>query len=144
VRLLLLGSLLPDIIDKPIGRVFFRETFDSGRIFCHTLLFLILLSLIGLYIYRRRHKAWLLVISFGVFVHLILDGMWGDPDTLLWPLYGWTFPKQDISPYWESYFSNAAVLAIEIVGAAILIWLAVYLVHRKGVKVFIKRGRIPL
>ncbi|MBA7692845.1 hypothetical protein ES703_101414 [subsurface metagenome] len=35
IRLLLLGSLLPDIIDKPIGQFFFRDTFSNGRIFCH-------------------------------------------------------------------------------------------------------------
>ena len=39
IRLLLVGSLLPDIIDKPIGQYFLVETFSNGRIFSHTLLF---------------------------------------------------------------------------------------------------------
>ena len=43
IRVLLIGSLLPDIIDKPLGYLFFRETFSNVRIFSHTLLFLILL-----------------------------------------------------------------------------------------------------
>jgi hypothetical protein len=30
IRLLLLGSLLPDIIDKPVGIYFFRDTVSSG------------------------------------------------------------------------------------------------------------------
>ena len=34
LRLLLIGSLLPDIVDKPIGTVLFRSTFENGRIFC--------------------------------------------------------------------------------------------------------------
>ena len=41
IRLLLIGSLLPDIIDKPVGQLIFRETFSNGRIFSHTLLFLL-------------------------------------------------------------------------------------------------------
>ena len=35
-RVLLVGSLLPDIIDKPVGQVLFHDTFSNGRIFCHT------------------------------------------------------------------------------------------------------------
>ena len=48
IRFLLIGSLLPDIIDKPIGIYLFRETFSSARIFSHTLLFLMSLLQKGL------------------------------------------------------------------------------------------------
>ena len=51
IRVLLLGSLLPDIIDKPVGLYFWRDTFSNGRIFCHTLLFLMVITLAGLYLY---------------------------------------------------------------------------------------------
>src|SRR3972149_396130 len=44
-RLIVVAAMLPDIIDKPVGQVFFREFFSYGRIFAHTLLFLILISL---------------------------------------------------------------------------------------------------
>ena len=97
IRLLLIGSLLPDIIDKPVGQFFFRDTFSNGRIFCHTLLFLILISLGGLYLYYNRKKTWLLVLSFGTFTHLILDAMWRTPRTLLWPLYGLSFERVDLN-----------------------------------------------
>ncbi len=46
VRLLMLGSILPDLIDKPLGHLIFPE--DNGRIFAHSLLFVILLVLIGI------------------------------------------------------------------------------------------------
>ena len=88
IRLLLIGSLLPDIVDKPLGLFLLRDTFASGRIFCHTLLFLIVITLVGLYLYRSRKKTWLLVLSFGTFTHLILDAMWRTPRTFHWPLYG--------------------------------------------------------
>ena len=39
IRILMMGSLLPDIIDKPVGRLLLRDTLNNGRIFSHTLLF---------------------------------------------------------------------------------------------------------
>jgi hypothetical protein len=47
LRLLLVGSLLPDIIDKPVGQFFFRETFSNGRIFSHPSSFLPSLLFLG-------------------------------------------------------------------------------------------------
>ncbi|RNI15777.1 hypothetical protein EFE42_00600 [Methanohalophilus sp. RSK] len=41
----IIGSMLPDIIDKVIGRVLFADTFASGRIFAHSLLFVVVLGL---------------------------------------------------------------------------------------------------
>ena len=31
IRLFMLGSLLPDIIDQPLGHIFFQKTLSSGR-----------------------------------------------------------------------------------------------------------------
>nr|WP_292468287.1 metal-dependent hydrolase [Methanolobus sp.] len=39
-RYVAFGSLLPDIIDKPIGRFLFADSIANGRIFAHTLVFL--------------------------------------------------------------------------------------------------------
>ena len=44
----LLGSMLPDIIDKPLGTILFG-TPAMGRIFAHTLLFLLLLAAVAIY-----------------------------------------------------------------------------------------------
>jgi len=85
IRLLLIGSLLPDIIDKPVGQLFFREIFSQGRIFSHTLLFLVIITMAGYYLYKRRRAVWLLTLSFGTFMHLILDEIWNAPRTLFWP-----------------------------------------------------------
>ena len=90
--------MLPDLIDKPMGQFLFQDTFSNGRIFGHTLLFsaLILIASIILY-YSRRRSTGLLCLPFGSIMHLILDGMWLTPSTLLWPLYGWQFEKVDLS-----------------------------------------------
>ncbi len=75
IRLLLGASLLPDIIDKPLGLLFFRDTFSNSRLFGHTLLFVVVIFLAGLYLYRSRGRLWLLVLAFGAFAHLVFDQM---------------------------------------------------------------------
>lgn len=145
IRLLLIGSLLPDFIDKPMGQIFFRDTFSNGRIFCHTLLFLILITLAGLYLYRRRSKSWLLVLSFGTLTHLVFDQMWRAPLTLLWPIYGFVFERIDLT-FWtpnilDALLTEPEVYLPELVGATILIWFAQTLVRRRKVCAFIKYGQ---
>lgn len=145
MRLLLVASLLPDIIDKPLGTFFFRDSLSNGRIFCHTLIFLLVITLVGFYLYRAHRKTWLLVLSFGTFTHLICDQMWLTPQTLLWPVYGWTFQKHDLS-YWlqnmlSALHTNPAVYVPELVGAMILVWFMLVLVRRRQFYRFIKNGQ---
>lgn len=87
------GSMLPDIIDKVIGRMLFEDVFANGRIFAHSLLFVVVLIIAGHYIYSRKGSALVLVLGGGSFVHLMLDSMWKAPVTLLWPLLGWEFER---------------------------------------------------
>ena len=146
IRLLLIGSLLPDIIDKPIGQFFFKETFSNGRIFCHTLLFLIIITLTGLYLYRRRSTTWLLVLSFGTFTHLVCDLMWRSPRTLLWPIYGLAFERLDLIDWMPRMLhmlvTYPKVYVPELVGAVILIWFAVGLVRGRKAFAFVKYGQV--
>lgn len=145
LRLLLIGSLLPDIVDKPIGLYFFRETFSNGRIFCHALLFLVLISLTGLYFYRHQGKTWGLTLSFGTFAHLILDQIWYTPRTLLWPLLG-NFERIGLSNWtmniFYALFNDPAVYIPEIAGAVILFWFMWVLLDTKQTLLFFKYGQI--
>lgn len=149
-RLVLLGAMLPDIIDKPLG-AFLPITFSSGRLFCHTLLFTLMIALQGLDLYRRG-KPWLVTISFGCSIHLILDEMWLMPQTFLWPLYGLSFERWDPSSYvWsvdygkmiiEWLLRDPQIFVPELVGAAIILGL-VWRLWRKGrVSQFIRRGDV--
>ena len=146
IRLLMIGSLLPDIFDKPIGLFLFGETFSNGRIFCHTLLFLILITLAGVHLYRHYSKIWLLVLAFGTFTHLICDQMWRTPQTLFWPLYGFTFERIDSANWlWNMLHdlkTDPTVYVPELVGAAILIWFALILLRRKRLCAFIRYGQV--
>jgi len=144
LRVLLIGSLLPDLIDKPIGRLVYG-TFGC-RLFCHTLIFLLLIVFAGLLLFVRRRQNWLLVLGFGIFMHLVLDGMWLDTQTLLWPLQGFSFPNVERTGWeqsiWHRLFTSLNVYVPELVGIAILACFAWLLVQRRRVHAFIRHGQV--
>jgi len=146
IRLLLIGSLLPDIIDKPVGQFFFREIFRNGRIFCHTLLFLILVTIAGIYLYRCHSKIWLIPFSFGIFMHLILDQMWHAPRTFLWPILGLEFDKIDLTGWiagmWQGLVTDPAVYVPELLGFFIILWFLWMLLRMRTFYSFTRYGVI--
>ncbi|MBE0480247.1 MAG: metal-dependent hydrolase [Dehalococcoidia bacterium] len=143
LRFLLLGAVLPDMIDKPIGQYFFRETFSNGRIFSHSLLFFVVMLLAGLIILRVYHKTWILALALGLLTHLFLDGMWAAPETLLWPLFG-SFPREDLTEWTarilHDLFVNPAVYFFEYVGALVVGWAGVRLFEEKRLGAFLRNG----
>ena len=145
IRILIIGSVLPDIIDKPLGVFFFRDTFSNGRIYPHTLLFLVILAAAGYYLYRRRQSTWLLVLAFGTFAHHVLDEIWLTPKTMLWPFLGFAFDRVDVED-WLSFwlwdmFDYPHVFIPEILGLVILLWFVTTVISRKKVGVFLKNGK---
>lgn len=146
IRWLLVGSLLPDIIDKPVGQYIFRDTFNNGRIFAHTLLFLIVISVIGFFIYKRQRHTWMLALAAGTLTHLILDEMWLTPVTLFWPVLGFSFPRVELTGWarsiWETLFSDPRVYIPEIIGLVVLLVLGFYLIKSRGIVTFLKRGKV--
>jgi len=91
-RYVAFGAILPDLIDKPIGRVIFAESIANGRIIAHTLVFCFLLFPMGYYLYMSKKDARILIISGASFCHLLEDQMWTQTTTLFWPIFGWDFP----------------------------------------------------
>jgi len=140
-RMVLVGSILPDIIDKPVFLLFGGAAL-SGRDYAHTLLFNLVLLIGGLVLLRYR-RSWLLIISLSSFTHLVLDRMWGCPVTLLWPLLG-PLPGGEtagwISDRFYSIFSIPEVYIPEIIGLLILLAFFLRLVKNKGVTGFITSG----
>jgi hypothetical protein len=93
LRVLVLGAILSDLIDKPIGSVVFTGYFDTGRVYAHTLLFAA--AVLGLVMASTQRgtptrKRWM-ALPIGVLFHLLLD-MPIDPETLWWPVLGLDFP----------------------------------------------------
>lgn len=143
IRLLITGSVLPDIIDKPIDLLFF----SSGRVFNHTLLLLLLMVIGGIYLRRAYHRKCLLTLSFCYLMHLILDAMWLMPGTLLWPIYGFNFEKIDLSPgIWEIWYKllteNLFTMISEFLGLTVIIWFIFILVYKRKLRAFIRKGKV--
>ena len=145
-RILLIGSLLPDILDKPIGQYIFKDIFHNGRIFGHTLLFSLILIAGGIYYYRHYKKNWLVTLSFGTFIHLILDEMWLNLETLFWPLYGFQFKsiysEHYVQGLFYALFNEPSVFIPEIIGILLIICFLWALMSQKKLLYMILRGRI--
>ena len=144
-RLVMLGAMLPDIIDKPIGALIFRDTFNNGRIFAHTLLFALILMVVGLYL-RKRGRTGMLVVAFCSAWHLVLDSMWGDLTTLFWPLYGWKFRECELGDWIpgmiESLWTKVGVGLPEMVGLVVVVGVFAYLLRKKQLWIFARTGNI--
>lgn len=130
----LFGSMLPDLIDKPIGRVIFSGTIDNGRIFAHTLLFFIVLSSAAFYIWKKKNDMRAISLCAASFCHLVEDSMWEAPATLFWPLMGWQFPSNPgpyngILDYFQTLMTYAYTPALdyvfmsEVVGFMVLLFM---------------------
>jgi hypothetical protein len=99
-----LGSVLPDLVDKVLGRIIFSASLDNGRIFFHSLGIVLLFVILGLIVWKYYQSFSFLVVGFGVFIHQAVDLMWMDPQTWYYPLFG-PYPA-DVTP---DYFQQAIV-----------------------------------
>jgi hypothetical protein len=103
----LIGAILPDLIDKPIGEIMLSQSLSNGRLFAHTLLFVFILLVIGLYGYKRNGELWGFMLCGAAFIHLCEDRMWLTPETLFYPAFGFAFPQGIVEPHWWDYFIAA-------------------------------------
>lgn len=128
LRFLALGAILPDLIDKPLGTILFPSVFGgNGRIIGHTLIFsLVLMSIVLLATRRGRVRRRWMALAVGALIHLLLDGMWTEQQTFLWPAFGWEFPL-GVPEYWAGFFdrlfSNPWRIVHELVGIGYLTYL---------------------
>ena len=147
-RFLVVGAILPDLIDKPIGQYLFNSVFQNGRIFAHTILFILLLVILAAYMERKYRFAGVSVLALGAIGHIAEDQMWRSPGTALWPLLGWEFPKLDLEDYasyiWDVLLHDPSAYVPEIVGLVIIagfVW-RFELYRPERVKAFLKNGRL--
>ncbi|MBI2847919.1 MAG: metal-dependent hydrolase [Chloroflexi bacterium] len=145
IRLLLLASLLPDILDKPLGYILFPDAFGSGWLYGHTLLFPALFGVAGVVLYLKRRSVWSFTVAFGALIHLITDRVWLSPTVLWWPILGWGFPRGNptgwVARYLRDLLSLPQDYLPEILGLAIIMWLLIELWRRRRFWKFIRYGR---
>ncbi len=99
-----IGSVLPDLVDKVLGRIIFSSSLDNGRIFFHSIGIVLLFMIVGLVVWRYYHSFSFLVVGFGVLLHQLVDMMWRSPVSWYYPLLG-PFPV-DATP---DYFLRAVL-----------------------------------
>lgn len=143
-RVVAVASLLPDIIDKPIGRIFFRDRFGSGRLYAHTLLLNVALFCV-LFFMRGRIKRQFVLVPISSLLHLAEDGMWSNPRTFWWPLFGTKFPVDRAVHGW-SYYWRPGIVVQEIVGLLLLAWLfgSHGMLSKDGMRSFLRNGRLEM
>lgn len=83
-----IGSILPDIIDQPVGLILFQPVFGYGRLIFHTLLVFSIVLVIGLALWRYRRTPSYLALAIGILSHQILDSMWNEPSSWFYPFLG--------------------------------------------------------
>jgi membrane-bound metal-dependent hydrolase YbcI (DUF457 family) len=145
-RLVLLSSLLPDVIDKPLGIYLLPNRMGNGRAFGHSVAFVLALWVLGGWLYLKRGKPWGIYLALGTILHLALDRMWDNPRTLLWPVHGWSFERNHF-PSWltfilNSMFTDPNAYIPEIMGGTILTRITARVIKNRRVLAFIKFGTI--
>ena len=133
---LLIGALLPDIIDKS----FMFLKLSSGRGVSHTLLF-VLVSVIIIHLLVKKNYLISVPFLIGVVSHLILDL----PEVpLFFPfiMHDFIYIDDPLSGWFYSLFHDPIVLTTEILGAGILIFILVrnQLYSRKRIINFLRNG----
>lgn len=147
-RFILLGALLPDIIDKPLGLILLPGVLANGRTFLHTLIFLIFTVLAAVMVYRRWRAMWGIYIAFGVLTHFIMDAMWTDPVTFYWPFLGAFLAHPGITFTWivqswiQTFFEEPRLYIPEAVGFLILLFFTYRVIIQRHTKAFLLQGRL--
>lgn len=135
---LLFGTLLPDLIDKPLyyGQVlatgkrgYELGLFSGTRSIGHSMLFFLFLYLLAAYSKNKN----IICLAIGVATHLILDNIpelfnefdqYSSRIALFFPFYGWRFPVSGHNSMGEHFYSHLKPYDLlgEILGLCVLIY----------------------
>jgi len=108
-RLVIVGALLPDVVDGITGGPGVLHTVFGSVL----LLAVVMLATIG----RRHLRRHLIALPIGTFLHLVFDGAWGDDHTFWWPFNGSLGDGQLLSVQ-----RGPIDIVLELVGLGILVW----------------------
>ncbi|MSO60435.1 MAG: hypothetical protein EXQ63_08950 [Ilumatobacteraceae bacterium] len=109
-RLLLVGAILPDVIDILSGGAWVMHSVLASI----TALAIVMIITAG----RKPSRRRLLALPIGMFMHLVFDGAFAAARLFWWPLAGFSFHDAQL----PSATRMGLNVLLEIIGAAILIW----------------------
>ena len=125
---LVVGMVLPDLIDKPLYYWHFSEFISCTRTFGHTGLLLALVCAVAA---SRKSAAWLAV-GLGMSTHLLLDwtldvifskDISAEAIAFAWPFWYTHFLTYDVTPLEHlGFIFRGPILTGEIVGLSLLVW----------------------
>ena len=123
LRFLVLGAILPDLVDTPVGLVLFTTT-GTVRLAAHSLVLSALVMVVVVVRTRRGQprKRWM-PLAIGMLVHLALDAMWASLETLWWPFLGTEFSPTEaatVGGYVVGVLTDLRTWALELVGLVYL------------------------
>jgi len=135
-RLVALGALLPDMVDRAIRAAGGRKSWRRDQhLLGHTLLLNAPVVAAGISLARRRRDARLLAVGAAAMTHLLVDPVIRSPRNLFWPLLGLTFP--------ESRGLNRPLTILTQIAAAVAVVATVLNLQRRGrLNDFIARGSL--
>lgn len=149
VRFLFLGVLIPDLIDLPIGTLLFADRYSTGQLWAHSLTVASVYMAVVLLLTRRgRRRRAFMAVGVAWLFHLLLDGMWANPEVFFWPFFGFGFAAGP-APFWPLAWERALAdpwrWVLEMVGILYLVWVwfAVGLNKPERLNGLLKTGRIP-
>jgi inner membrane protein len=147
LRFLILGAILPDLIDTPLG-IGFWPSAENVRLAGHSLVFAaIVMALVLLTTRRGRPRKQWMPLAIGLLLHLVFDAMWRQPETLWWPFQGWAFASTGYATYFDYLgwlFTDPVTWLAEAAGLAYLLYLGwrSNLVGADERQVFLRTGRV--
>ncbi len=135
-RLVLLGGLLPDLIDKPLAWFFLHDYVDgNGHVYGHTLLAALVVILPGLLLVVVRSDPRVVAMGIAMLSHLVVDPTNHSPENLLWPLLGTEFPQVTL-------LGLKMTILTESISALMLLAAGRYLYRVNKLHQFIRTGRL--
>lgn len=143
-RYVLLGAVLPDLVDAVLGAFLFEGS--TGRWVAHSLLAVVTVTVAIIVVFRGERRLAIFGIGVGWLLHLVGDGMWNAPETFLWPAFGTDFAAHPGEPYSIELFTHPldhlATWGGELIGIAILawFWIAFRLGDRDRLRTFLGDG----
>lgn len=145
-RVVVIGSMLPDIIDKPLALLIAPDLVNhSTRNFGHTAWLGLVIIAVGFWWLHRTGGFAVLTLGLASTGHLVFDQMWKIHETLLWPFFGaqFQYPVGDVSTWFRTLVSQLYTSPPELIGALSFIFLAYRVVRARAVSSFFRAGRIP-
>lgn len=110
VRFLVIGVLLPDVVDAPFG--------GARAMHSLTVSVAVLLAVVLLTVGRRAARKRWLALPIGMFFHLVADGAFALTQTFWWPFGGWTFPDEPLPSVARGWWN----VPLELAGLAAIVW----------------------